>query len=578
MMNETPTEIGATESLDRARDETQETTEAIPEIGSKIESEVQTETISARQFLKQRWKGVAIGSVLLLSLVGFLSFRAMTAAKTERSGGRGGAKREQVTPVRVATATQKTVPIQLQAIGNVQAASTVSVTPQAGGRITGVFFKKGQELHKGDLLFTIDDRSQIASIQQAEGVLAKDQAQIQQARATLAKDQGLVELARATLAKDQGLVRQAEATLAKDEAQAQYAQAQSDRYNDLYKQGAVSQDQAQQYSANGRALAATLQSDREAISNAQAVVRGDQVAITNAQAVVEGDQAAIANAEAALKTDQGSFNSVQVQSSYTKIYAPIDGRAGNILVTEGNVVQANSSQALVTITQIRPIQVSFAIPEVNLPEIQKRLENGKLKVNVTFAGSNQPIAGTLSFVNNTVDTSTGTIQLIGDFDNTDGKLFPGQFVNTTLTLKEEPNAIVIPAQAVQNGPDGQFVFVVNPDKTVKNVPVVASSTIDGLDVIQKGLNPGDQVVIDGQANLVTGSSVRINSEGSTSGDQGSSDSRKGAPDPTSDQSPANAPNKPSPDASPSPGSGKFKKHRASQSGDRPAKKSVGGDS
>ena len=148
----------------------------------------------------------------------------------------------------------------------------------------------------------------------------------------------------------------------------------------------------------------------------------------------------------------GALQSSQVQSSYTKIYAPIDGRAGNVLVTEGNVVQANSTNPLVTIAQIRPIQVSFSVPESNLPEIQKHTENGKLKVSVTFAGSNTPTQGTLSFVNNTVDNTTGTIQLIGDFDNAQGNLFPGQFVNTTLTLTQEPNAIVVPAQAVQNGP------------------------------------------------------------------------------------------------------------------------------
>jgi multidrug efflux system membrane fusion protein len=225
--------------------------------------------------------------------------------------------------------------------------------------------------------------------------------------------------------------------------------------------------------------------------------------------VVEGDKAAIANAEALVLTDEAAYKNIEVQSSYTEIYAPIDGRAGNILVTEGNVVQANSSNPLVNIAQINPIQVSFAIPEVNLPEVQKRMQNGRLKVDVTFTGNPSPISGTLTFINNTVDSTTGTIQLIGDFSNGGGKLFPGQFVNTTLTLSEETDAIVVPAQAVQNGPNGQFVFVVNPeDNTVKNVPVVASSTIDGLNVVQKGLKPGDQVVIDGQANLVSGSKVQ----------------------------------------------------------------------
>jgi membrane fusion protein, multidrug efflux system len=430
--------------------------------------------------------GVILVSVLLLGAVGVVGMRALPAKSDKTSKAKD--KKEQITPVTVAIVTQQTVPIQLQAIGNVQAGATVAVTSQANGRITKVYFKKGQDVKKGDLLFTIDDRSQTAAIQQAQATVAKDQAQVQQARANLAKDLGLV--------------RQAEATLEKDQAQAQFSKSQSDRYSDLYKQGAISQDQAQQYSTNSRVSEATLQADREAIANAKEVVKGDQAAIETAQAVVSADGAALQN--------------TQVQSSYTKIYAPIDGRAGNVLVTEGNVVQANSTTPLVTIAQVTPIQVSFSVPESNLPEIQKRTENGKLKVAVNFAGSNAPINGVLSFVNNTVDNTTGTIQLIGDFDNRDGKLFPGQFVNTTLTLAQETNAIVVPDRAVQNGPNGQFVFVVKPDSTVENVPVTVSHSINGLDVIQKGLQPGVQIVTDGQANLVTGSKIRVKTDSDNS--------------------------------------------------------------
>lgn len=419
-----------------------------------------------------------LASVLLLGAIGVAGVRSLPAKSDKTSKTKD--KKEQIMPVSVATVTQQTVPIQLQAIGTVQAGSTVAVTAQASGKVTGVFFKKGQDVKKGDLLFTIDDRSQAAAIQQAQGTVAKDQAQVQQARAALAKDLGLV--------------RQAEAMLEKDQAQAQFSKSQSERYNNLYKQGAISQDQAQQYATNSRVGEATLQADREAIANAKAVVKGDQAAIETAEAVVSADGAALQN--------------TQVQSSYTKIYAPMDGRAGNILVTEGNVVQANATTPLVTIAQVTPIQVSFSVPEANLPEVQKRMGNGKLKVAVNFAGSNAPIDGVLSFVNNTVDNNTGTIQLIGDFDNRDGKLFPGQFVNTTLTLAQEPNAIVVPDRAVQNGPNGQFVFVVKPDSTVENVPVTVSQSINGLDVIKKGLQPGLQVVTDGQANLVTGSKIR----------------------------------------------------------------------
>ncbi len=192
-------------------------------------------------------------------------------------------------------------------------------------------------------------------------------------------------------------------------------------------------------------------------------------------------------------------------------------------MTQGNVVQANSTNPLVTIDQIRPIQVSFAVPEVSLPQIQQYAQNNKLTVDVTFPNSNgQPIRGVLSFVNNTVDNTTGTIQLLGIFDNTQGQLWPGQYVNTTLTLTNQPNATVVPAQAVQNGPNGQFVFVLKPDDTgkggtVEMVPVTVSSTVGGLDVVPKGLQPGETVVTDGQANLISGSKVRIKTASDSAG-------------------------------------------------------------
>jgi len=204
---------------------------------------------------------VILGVILLAGLVVFGIHAG--AAKTEKTG-KSDRNKQQVTPVTVAMVTQKTVPIQLQAIGNVQSGSTVAITPQASGRIIGVYFKKGQEVKKGQLLFTLDERSQTAAIQQAQGTVAKDQAQVQQARATLTRDLGQVEQARANLIKDQTLVRQAQATLAKDQAQAEFAKGQSDRYGALYKKGAISLDQSQQYVSNSKSATATLQADREA--------------------------------------------------------------------------------------------------------------------------------------------------------------------------------------------------------------------------------------------------------------------------------------------------------------------------
>ena len=462
--------------------------------------------------------GLALLGIALLATLGFFSYHAVVKPKTgsgRESGSRSGRSRDrgpQVIPVTVGTVSQRTIPIQLQANGNVEAESTVAVTPQVNGQITGIYFKKGQDVKKGQLLFTLDDRTQTTAIQQAQGTLARDLAQVQQARAVLNKD--LTQ------------VRQTQANLAKDQAQARYAQAQSGRYASLLKQGAVSQDQAQQYATNSEAASATLQADKEAIANAQAALNVDRANIQNAEGVARADEAALKNA--------------QVQLSYTKIYAPMDGRAGDILVQQGNVVQANSStNPLVKISKINPIQVSFSVPEKNLPDIQKYMKDNKLTVDVTFPdNSTQPIRGVLTFVNNTVDNTTGSIQLMGNFDNPQGKLWPGRYVNATLTLASEPNAIVVPSQAVQTGPNGQFVFVVKPDATgqggtVENVPVTPSQTadglnrtIDGLTVIQKGLQPGQTVVTDGQANLISGSKIRIKTASDSAGGNTPNSSRR----------------------------------------------------
>jgi membrane fusion protein, multidrug efflux system len=551
---------------------------------------------SGRSWVKT---AVLFGAVLGVGALGFLGIRNLSTSSAPKEKLD---KKLKVTPVLVAAAIQKTVPVQIQAIGTVQSGLSVSVTPQVSGRINGVFFKKGQVIKKGQLLFTLDQQPQTATIQQAQGVVLKDAALIQQAqatldkdtgliataqatlakdlqaieqaKATLDKDTGLITLAQATLAKDQGLIRQAKAVLAKDIAQSKYAQGQSQRYGNLFKQGAVSQDQAQQYTANGQVAVANIQADTEAIrnaeavvqgdlaaiKNAQAVVRGDQAAILNAQAVVQGDrvaienakavvrgdQAAIRNAQAGMGSDQGVLKNAQVQLGYTKIYAPIDGRAGNILVQVGNVVQPAGSNPLVTIVQVNPIQVSFAVPASNLAEVQKQMKGGKLPVDIKLADTDtKTIPGQLSFVNNTVDNTTGTIQLIGDFNNTDGKLYPGQYVNATLTLSETPNAIVVPSQAVQNGPNGQFVFVIKPDMTVENTPVVATSAADGLNAIKTGLKAGDQVVIDGQANLVDGAQVKVKEPGAGKPDTGATGERsqrrgKGRSNPTN--APSTSPN------------------------------------
>jgi membrane fusion protein, multidrug efflux system len=221
--------------------------------------------------LSKRRVGVLLVGLLLLSGLGFLGFQTLGAMMVKPDKG-GRSAKQQITPVTVAQVTQKTVPIQLQAIGTVQASSMVAVTPQAAGRVMGVYFKKGQQVTKGQLLFELDDRTQQAAIQQARGTLAKDLAAVRQAQANLAKDKGLVQQAQTILDKDLAAVKQAQATLAKDRAQTRYTQATSKWYNDLYLQGDVSRDQAQQYAANSTSSAATLQVDQSAITTPPAII------------------------------------------------------------------------------------------------------------------------------------------------------------------------------------------------------------------------------------------------------------------------------------------------------------------
>jgi multidrug efflux system membrane fusion protein len=198
---------------------------------------------------------------------------------------------------------------------------------------------------------------------------------------------------------------------------------------------------------------------------------------------------------------------------YCSIRSPIDGRTGNLMVQPGNLVKANDVPVLVTINQINPIYVSFSVPENRLAEIKQHRAAGDLKVEALIANDPGPAEqGVLSFIDNTVDTSTGTIKIKGTFANGARRLWPGQFVDVTLTLATLPDAVLVPTQAVQTGQAGQYVFVVKADRSVESRPVATGQTYNGETVIDKGLSPGETVVTDGQLNLVPGSTVSIRKE------------------------------------------------------------------
>ncbi len=353
-----------------------------------------------------------------------------------------------------------------------------------GGEILRVHFKEGQDVRKNDLLFTIDPRYFETALKQAEANLGRDTAQVKQAEANLARDMAQV--------------NQAEANLARDMAQLKYAEEEVRRYAYLVEKNYVPKEQYEQMHTNAEALTATVQADKAAVENAKAAVQADRAAVENAKAAVRASAAAVEN--------------TRIQLGYCFIRSPIDGRTGSVLVQQGNVVKANDVP-LVVIAQIHPIYVTFSVPEKNLPEIKRYMAARKLRVEAAIPGDEQhPEQGILTFVDNAVDTTTGTIRLKGTFENREMRLWPGQFVNTILTLTVQQDAIVVPSQAVQMGQQGQYAFVVKPDLTVESRPLVVSRTIDGETVIAQGLKPGEEVVTDGQLRLVPGAKVEVKSD------------------------------------------------------------------
>lgn len=402
------------------------------------------------------------------------------AGCSDRAGGaQSGTAASPAVPVGVATVEQKTVPLQVNAVGTVQAYTTVGVKPQVAGQIMAVHFKEGQEVRRGDLLFTIDPRPLEAAVRQTEANVAKDTAQLRQAEAAVAQRQAEV--------------TQALANLERDLAQMEMARVQEQRYRELLAKEFIAREQYDQVRTNYAALGATVQADRASVENARASARA-------AEAMVD-------NARAAIRANEAMVDTARLQLAYTTIRAPMDGRTGNLLIQAGNVVKANEGD-LVVIAQVRPIYASFSVPEQHLPEIKKYLAQGGVKVEAVLDSGRRTVVGAVTFVNNTVDPATGTIQLKATFPNGDNALWPGQFVDVALTLTTE-QAIVVPAQAVQAGQRGPFVFVVKPDLTVESRPVKPGRRLAGELVIEQGLARGEQVVTDGQLRLVPGARVEI---------------------------------------------------------------------
>ena len=355
-------------------------------------------------------------------------------------------------PVSVAKAETETVPMEVRAVGTVEASAVIQVKSQVSGELVRVAFEEGANVKQGDLLFVIDERPYQEALQQAQ----------------------------ASLARDTALLSQAQANRARDVAQSKSLEADAARYANLVKDGIVSKSQNDQSAAAAEAIRGTI----------------------------AADEAAIESAKASIESDKTAINTAKLNLSYCEIHAPVSGRVGNVLVHQGNLVAANGS-TLVTINRLQPIWVTFGVPELHLSEIRKSAVNGALPVTVALQNDPKQVAhGKLSVIDNTVDAATGTIKLKATFENTDGLLWPGQFVDASLTLGTARNAVVVPAEAVQAGPKGQVVYVVKDDQTVDLRPVTVGVSRGAKVVIDQGVATGETVVTDGQLRLFPGAKIR----------------------------------------------------------------------
>ena len=366
-----------------------------------------------------------------------------------RGGGRGGAQ-----PVVVASATRKDVPVEISAVGNVEASTTIAVRSQVTGVLQQVGFHEGDFVKKDSVLFTIDPRPLQAALEQSQ----------------------------ANLVRDQSLVNQAEAQLARDGSTAEYQNVSAQRQMQLVERGLLAKDAGDQ---------AQSQADATALA-------------------VKADRAAVESARAQLKVQQAAVDAAKVQLGYSVVRSPIDGRTGDLTVKPGNLVAASTTQ-LMTVVQVEPIFVTFSVPAVHLATIKRAAAAGRgLKViAVPQDGDPQSVEGRLTFWDNVVDPATDTIKLKATMTNNDHRLWPGQFARVTLELDTLPNATVIPQEAMQIGQDGAFVFVVTDKSTVEQRAITAGQRVGDDVVVQKGIEPGERVVTEGQLRLEQGTRVQI---------------------------------------------------------------------
>ena len=371
-------------------------------------------------------------------------------------------------PVSVTAAVAEDVPTYLDAIGKTVAREVVTIQPQVSGRITKIHFTDGANVRKGDLLFTIDTRPFEASLTQAQ----------------------------ANVAKDQALKKQAEANLAREVAQAKWGEVQVKRYRVLAEQGVIAREQYEEFRANQESLEANVGSARAAVNSAAETI----------------------------KVDTAAVESAKVQLSYCFIRSPIDGRAGQRLVDLGNVVNpggpsgnngssgdtTGSAKGLLVIERLDPIYADFTISQNNLVSVQQQMQAGTLRTEVRLSDvAGEMVVGQLTFLNNAVADTTGTISLRATIPNAGHIFWPGRFVNIRLVLNTIHQAVLVPASAPQMSAKGSFVYVVKQDSTAEQRPVSLGQRQGDLIVVENGVAAGERVVTTGQLGVTPGGKVRI---------------------------------------------------------------------
>ena len=373
-------------------------------------------------------------------------------SKPQSKGQSAGKRAKPTVPVRLATVAVRPMPVEISAIGTIQPRSTVAVRAQVSGQLREVLFEEGREVRKGDRLFLLDRRPLEVALAQARAAVARDRAQLGQAQSNLARDRAL----------------------------AAHAEKEARRYEGLASRGIAPQEKADQTRNSAMALG---------------------------YAVV-ANQSSIAVARAAIDADSAAVQAAELQLGFTDIRAPIAGRVGSVLVHAGNLIKANDAP-LVVINEVRPIVAAFSLPERDLAIVRKYLKSGSLVVEARKAddAGSRLATGRFGFIDNAVDSSSGTIKMRGIFENADGTLWPGEFVSIILRLTVEPKALVVPARAVLAGQQGAYVYVVATGDTVVTRPVVIDRTIAGTSVVSEGLVAGERVVVDGQMRLSPGVTI-----------------------------------------------------------------------